>query len=54
MVEAPAPPDGADTVAVKTATARKRAGQPTAREKVVAKRPARKSAQKSAQKRSSS
>jgi hypothetical protein len=54
MVEAPPPPDGADTAAVKTATARKRAGQPTARENVVAKRPARKSAQKSAQKRSSS
>jgi glucose-6-phosphate dehydrogenase assembly protein OpcA len=50
MVEAPAPPGGADTAAVKTATAQKRAGQPTAREEVVAKGAARKSAQKSAQK----
>jgi glucose-6-phosphate dehydrogenase assembly protein OpcA len=40
MVEAPPPPEGGDTAAVKTATARKRAGKPTAREKAVAKRPA--------------
>ncbi|MEP6650589.1 MAG: glucose-6-phosphate dehydrogenase assembly protein OpcA [Lapillicoccus sp.] len=40
MVVAPPPPDDGGTAAVKKATARKRAGEPTAREKSVAKRPA--------------
>ena len=42
MVVAPPPPDDGDTTAVKKATARKRAGEPTPREKAVAKRPAKK------------
>ncbi len=36
MVVAPPPPDEGDTAAVQKATARKRAGEPTAREKTVA------------------
>ncbi len=41
MVVAPLPPDEGETAAVKKATARKRAGAPTAREKEVAQRPKR-------------
>jgi hypothetical protein len=41
MVVAPLPPDEGDTAAVKKATARKRAGAPTAREAEVAQRPKR-------------
>jgi hypothetical protein len=41
MVVAPLPPDEGDTAAVKKATARKRAGTPTAREAEVAQRPKR-------------
>jgi len=42
MVVTPPPPDDGDTTAVKKATARKRAGEPTPREKAVAKGPAKK------------
>jgi glucose-6-phosphate dehydrogenase assembly protein OpcA len=48
MVEAAPPPDGADTTAVKKATARKRAGKPTAREKAVTHRPVGKTTRKKA------
>ncbi|MEP6628903.1 MAG: glucose-6-phosphate dehydrogenase assembly protein OpcA, partial [Lapillicoccus sp.] len=41
MVVAPLPPDEGETAAVQKATARKRAGAPTAREKEVAQRPKR-------------
>jgi hypothetical protein len=42
MVVAPPPPDEGGTTAVKKATAHKRAGEPTPREKALAERPAKK------------
>lgn len=49
MVTAAPPPDEGDTAAVKKATARKAAGAPTAREKVVARRPRKGSPRKAVQ-----